>query len=72
MKGGKEVSEHSEYSGKTSLQDTPPQQVWKGQVILPGPRIAHQGIYDCQTTGDMASAVAMFKNKELKLQFLVF
>ena len=46
VRGGKEVSEHSEDSGKTSLQDTPPEQVWKGQVILPGPRMAHQGIYD--------------------------
>ena len=72
MRGGKEVSEHSEDSGKTSLQDTPPEQVWKGQVILPGPRMAHQGIYDCQTTGGMASAVTMFKHKELKLHFLVF
>ena len=71
MRGGRKVPEHSEDSGQTSLWDTPPEQVWTGQVILPGPRMAHQRIYDCKTTGGMALAIAMFKNKELKLQFLV-
>ena len=30
VRGGKEVSEHSEDSGQTSLWDMPPEQVWKG------------------------------------------
>ena len=67
----REGLEYTEDSGRTWPWCTPLEQVWKGQVILPGPRMAHQRIYDCKTTGGMALAIAMFKNKELKLQFLV-